>query len=99
MRHHLRLTYGQVTGRPLDQYKLHCLMHTIATHVRDTGADLACVKAGLGPATIQHITISTRHMTATYDAQVQTILRVIRSYAFMCMWFLMWHSIHDNYYV
>src|SRR5919202_2201557 len=47
------------------------LKHAMATHVLDTGADLAFVKDWLGHATIQHTTISARLTTATLDAQAQ----------------------------
>jgi site-specific recombinase XerD len=73
MLHHLMQTYGAVAGLPPEQWTLHCVKHAIATHLRDAGADVACVKDWLGHANMQHTTIDARVTTATRDAQARTI--------------------------
>jgi site-specific recombinase XerD len=50
-------TYGQVADWPPEKHKFYCLKHSIATHLLDVGADLACVQDWLGHANIQNITI------------------------------------------
>jgi site-specific recombinase XerD len=42
--HQRMQTYGQVADWPPEKRKFHCLTHTIATHLRDAGADLTFVK-------------------------------------------------------
>ena len=73
MLHHLMQTYGELAGLPVEKRKFHCLKHSIATHLLDTGADLAFVKDWLGHANIQNTTIYARLTTATLDAQARTI--------------------------
>src|SRR5215467_6925367 len=71
--HDLMQTYGELAGLPREKWKFHCLKHSIATHLLDTGADLAFVKDWLGHANIQNTTIYARLTTATLDAQARTI--------------------------
>jgi len=67
MLHHLRKTYGQVTSLPPEKRKFHCLTYTIATHLRDAGADLTFVKDWLEHANPENTTIYARLTTAILD--------------------------------
>jgi len=64
---------GEASGLPEEMHRLHCLKHSITTHLLDAGADLAFVKDCLGHANIQNTTIYARLTTASLDSTARKV--------------------------
>jgi site-specific recombinase XerD len=70
---HRMQTYGEATGLPPEKRTFHILKHSIATHLRDAGADLACVRDWLGHANIQNTLMYARVTTVKRDTEAHRL--------------------------